>query len=69
MDRPWTRSFMSIPQRYKLTLAYDGTHFHGWQKQQMPGEPPLRTVQSVLEMVRRDTAFSPVVCPVRRAQQ
>ena len=35
--------------RYKLTVAYDGTHFHGWQKQHPPDEEPLRTVQGVLE--------------------
>ncbi len=35
--------------RYKLTVAYDGTNFHGWQKQHPPGEQPLRTVQGVLE--------------------
>ncbi len=35
--------------RYKLTVAYDGTHFHGWQKQQPPNAEPLRTVQGVLE--------------------
>lgn len=35
--------------RYKLTVAYDGTHFHGWQKQHPPGETPLRTVQGVME--------------------
>lgn len=40
-----------MPQRYKLTLAYDGSAFHGWQKQEPPGEAPLRTVQGELEAV------------------
>jgi len=36
--------------RYKLTVAYDGTHFHGWQKQARLGEDgALRTAQGVLE--------------------
>lgn len=35
--------------RYQLTVAYDGTHFHGWQKQHPPDAPPLRTAQGVLE--------------------
>lgn len=37
-------------QRYKLTIAYDGTLFHGWQKQ-VPPPPaaPLRTVAGVVE--------------------
>ncbi|MEM7230351.1 MAG: tRNA pseudouridine(38-40) synthase TruA [Planctomycetota bacterium] len=35
--------------RYKLTVAYDGTDFHGWQKQHPPGCEPLRTVQGVME--------------------
>ena len=35
--------------RYKLTVAYEGTDFHGWQKQEPPDRAPLRTVQGVLE--------------------
>ncbi|TDJ59074.1 MAG: tRNA pseudouridine(38-40) synthase TruA [Planctomycetota bacterium] len=36
--------------RYRLTVAYDGTHFHGWQKQcGQDGEEDLRTAQGVLE--------------------
>lgn len=37
--------------RYRLTIAYDGSAFHGWQKQTPPpgrGEPP-RTVAGELE--------------------
>ncbi len=36
-------------RRYKVTLAYDGSAFHGWQKQHRPGKEPLRTVQQVVE--------------------
>lgn len=36
--------------RYKLTVAYDGTNFHGWQKQSKLDDPNgLRTAQGVLE--------------------
>ena len=35
--------------RYRLRLAYDGTDFHGWQKQHPPDAEPLRTVQGVVE--------------------
>jgi len=35
--------------RFRLHLAYDGTDFHGWQRQEPPGASPLRTVQGVVE--------------------
>ena len=41
-------------KRYALTIAYDGTHFHGWQRQEPPDGAPLRTVQGVLEDTLRD---------------
>jgi tRNA pseudouridine38-40 synthase len=46
--------------RIKLTVAYDGTDFHGWQKQHPPGAPPLRTVQGVLERAVREVVREPV---------
>lgn len=36
-------------QRLKLTIAYVGTRFHGWQTQATPGKPHPRTVQQALE--------------------
>lgn len=47
---PPSRSDLSLPlQRYRLTIAYDGTLFHGWQKQQPPDAVALRTVAGVIE--------------------
>jgi len=40
-------------RRIKLTVAYDGTHFLGWQKQHPPEAAPLRTAQGVLEQAVR----------------
>ena len=47
--------------RYKLTVAYEGTDFHGWQKQEPRNQPPLRTVQGVLERVVSEVVREPVV--------
>ena len=46
--------------RYKLTVAYDGTEFHGWQRQHRPGEEPLRTVQGVLEKTIVEVVREPI---------
>lgn len=42
---------------FKLTLAYDGTHFTGWQRQ-----PRRRTVQGVLEETLRKILQEKVLC-------
>ncbi len=46
--------------RFRLAVAYDGTEFHGWQKQCPAGVEPLRTVQDVLERTVRDVVREPV---------
>ena len=35
--------------RFRLRIAYDGTDFHGWQRQEPADAPPLRTVQGVVQ--------------------
>ncbi len=48
-------------QRFKITVAYDGTAFHGWQKQAcVTGHEPLRTVAGVLEEALRRVLRQPL---------
>jgi len=47
--------------RYKLKVSYEGTDFHGWQKQEPAGEEPLRTAQGVLEEAVIRVVREPVV--------
>lgn len=46
--------------RYKLTIAYDGTAFHGWQRQEPSDAPPLRTVQGVVQEAVKELLRQPV---------
>ncbi len=47
-------------QRYKLTIAYDGSSFHGWQAQNRPDAEPLRTVQLVVAQAAARAVGHPV---------
>ncbi len=43
-------------KRYKITIAYDGTHFSGWQRQPLPA----RTVQREIEKAAGNIVSHPV---------
>lgn len=47
-------------QRYRLVVAYDGSEFCGWQEQNPPDGPPLRTVQGVLRQAVMRTVGQPI---------
>ena len=59
-DAPATPDFVPALKRYKLTIAYDGTLFHGWQKQEPQHGEPLRTVQAVVESTVAKVTAQPV---------
>ena len=44
-----------------MIVAYDGTDFHGWQTQNRPIEPPLRTVQEVMQHAIIKVMREPIV--------
>ncbi len=44
-----------MPRRIRITLAYDGTGFHGWQVQ-----PGLPTIQGTLERILSEMEGAPV---------
>jgi len=48
------------PQRFDLTIAYDGSAFHGWQRQLPPDIEEPRTVQGVLETTLARALQQPV---------
>lgn len=53
----WSRDVML---RYRLTIAYDGAKFHGWQRQEPPEGDPLRTVQGVMERTLKELLKQPL---------
>jgi tRNA pseudouridine38-40 synthase len=48
--------------RFAVRVAYDGTDFHGWQRQEPPNGEPLRTVQGVLDRALTEVLQSRVAC-------
>ena len=51
----------ATPIRYRLTVAYRGTAYHGWQRQIPPGGEELATVQNALRLALQRVVGHPVV--------
>ena len=49
-----------MAMRYRLTIAYDGAGFHGWQEQTAPDGGPLRTVQGVVRQTLQEVLGQPL---------
>ena len=47
--------------RFRLTVAYDGSAYSGWQRQDPPTGEVIRTVQATLEEVVSRVVGEPVV--------
>lgn len=56
----FTPLFFTPMGRVRLLIAYDGTDFHGWQRQEPPGLAPLRTVQGTLQEVLTEVVAAPI---------
>lgn len=46
--------------RYRLVVAYDGTDFCGWQRQELPDGESLRSVQRAVEEAVRGVVREPI---------
>lgn len=46
--------------RYKLTIAYDGSAFHGWQEQTGEDQTHIRTVQQVVRQAIQHVVRQPI---------
>jgi tRNA pseudouridine38-40 synthase len=51
-----------MTQRYKMTIAYDGTHYAGWQVQ-----PGKKTVQGEVERAIEHLVGHPIRSSCQRA--
>ena len=46
--------YTSHMPKIAIRIAYEGTNFHGWQRQEPPDKPPYRTIQGELDKALAD---------------